>query len=63
MKMVCGCEKCGTLMVQEQKGIQCRCVCPNCGNHCDICIGFERPLSKGNWLSFWPTSAGEKADA
>ncbi len=22
--MVCGCEKCGTLMVQEQKGIQCR---------------------------------------
>ena len=44
--MVCGCKNCGTLMVQEQKGITCRCVCPACGDSCDMCIGFERPLSK-----------------
>ena len=43
--MVCGCEFCGTLMVQEQHGVEGRCVCPKCGASCDICLGFEHPLS------------------
>ncbi|MDL2224628.1 hypothetical protein LJC20_00245 [Eubacteriales bacterium OttesenSCG-928-M02] len=44
--MVCGCEQCSTLMVQDVKGEDSSCTCPACGFQCNICLGFRRPLSK-----------------
>lgn len=48
--MVCGCRQCGTLMVQEQKGLASRCICPACGEACDACLGTNSQLEKGESL-------------
>lgn len=36
--MRCSCILCGTYMVHSQRG-ESRCICPECGNTCDICMG------------------------
>ncbi len=44
--MRCTCQVCGTYMVQDEKGILSRCICPNCFAVCNACLGTEqRPLS------------------
>ena len=35
--MRCSCVKCGTYMVHDN--LRARCVCPECANTCDICVG------------------------
>lgn len=44
--MRCSCQKCGTYMVQDEKGFESRCICPECFNVCSACMGTEgSPLS------------------
>ena len=44
--MRCSCQKCGTYMVQDEKGILSRCICPECFETCSACLGTEqKPLS------------------
>ena len=44
--MRCTCQVCGTYMVQDEKGLFSRCICPNCFAVCNACLGTEqRPLS------------------
>lgn len=40
--MRCTCQKCGEYMVQDEKGIFSRCICPNCLNTCDACLGTRQ---------------------
>ncbi|HPF54340.1 MAG TPA: hypothetical protein P5116_04630 [Eubacteriales bacterium] len=43
--MRCSCQICGTYMVQDEKGTQSRCVCPECFNTCSLCMGTgNQPL-------------------
>ena len=44
--MVCGCQSCGTLMIQDEKGEDSKCICPHCGQSCVVCLGYERPRTK-----------------
>ena len=37
--MRCSCQRCGTYMVQEERGMESRCICPNCVNTCSACMG------------------------
>ncbi len=37
--MRCSCQRCGTYMVQDEKGIESRCICPECFFVCNACIG------------------------
>ncbi len=37
--MNCGCPLCGTLTIHEVRGMESRCVCPNCGWVCRDCLG------------------------
>ena len=39
--MRCSCQRCGTYMVQDEKGVQSRCICPECFFVCAACIGTE----------------------
>jgi hypothetical protein len=48
--LVCGCQECGALMVQDQKGIESACKCPACGNACDACLGTDSQIKKGEGL-------------
>jgi len=36
--MRCSCQRCGAYMVQDEKGVQSRCICPECFNVCSACI-------------------------
>jgi len=36
--MRCSCQRCGTYMVQDEKGVQSRCICPQCFFTCSACI-------------------------
>jgi len=40
--MQCGCPTCATLMAQVARGMDSRCICPNCGHECRDCMGGER---------------------
>lgn len=37
--MRCSCRICGTYMVQDEKGINSRCICPQCFATCSACMG------------------------
>ena len=37
--MRCTCQNCGTYMVQDEKGLSSRCICPNCFHTCNACMG------------------------
>lgn len=37
--MRCSCRVCGTYMVQDEKGIHSRCICPQCFATCSACMG------------------------
>ena len=39
--MRCSCQRCGTYMVQDEKGIESRCICPVCFFVCSACVGTE----------------------
>lgn len=44
--MRCSCQNCGTYMVQDEKGFQSRCICPECFTVCTACMGTAgKPLS------------------
>lgn len=36
--MRCSCQRCGTYMVQDEKGVQSRCICPQCFFTCSACV-------------------------
>lgn len=37
--MRCSCRVCGTYMVQDEKGLDSRCICPQCFSTCSACMG------------------------
>ena len=39
--MRCSCSRCGAYMVQDEKGVQSRCICPECFFTCSACISTE----------------------
>lgn len=45
--MRCMCQNCGEYMVQDEKGLFSRCICPNCLSTCNACMGTrQQPVSK-----------------
>lgn len=45
--MRCTCQGCGAYMVQEEKGLESRCVCPDCLLSCSACMGTaQQPVSR-----------------
>ena len=44
--MRCSCQRCGAYMVQDEKGIKSRCICPECFFTCSACVSTEggKPL-------------------
>lgn len=45
--MRCTCQSCGEYMVQDEKGLFSRCICPNCFQTCSACLGTQqKPLSR-----------------
>ena len=45
--MRCSCKKCGTYMVQAERGLRSGCCCPECFEFCSDCMGStETPVSK-----------------
>jgi len=40
--MRCSCQRCGTYMVQREKGLESQCVCPDCFATCSACMGTEQ---------------------
>ena len=47
--MRCTCQNCGTYMVQDEKGLESRCVCPECFNSCSACMGtIGEPIERGD---------------
>lgn len=39
--MRCGCSQCSAYMVQLENGLKSGCICPECGNFCDYCMGTQ----------------------
>ena len=37
--MCCTCQNCGEYMVQDEKGLSSRCICPQCFTTCSACMG------------------------
>lgn len=45
--MRCSCRVCGTYMVQDEKGLESRCICPDCFAVCSACMGtIGEPMDK-----------------
>lgn len=45
--MRCSCRVCGTYMVQDEKGLMSRCICPQCFSTCSACMGtIGEPLDR-----------------
>jgi len=38
----CSCQICGTYMIQDEKGLGSRCICPECFATCSACIGTRQ---------------------
>ena len=36
------CQRCGTYMVQQEHGLESRCICPQCFATCSACMGTEQ---------------------
>jgi hypothetical protein len=46
--MRCSCQNCGAYMVQDEKGLGSRCVCPECLHTCSACMGTpQSPVERG----------------
>ena len=44
--MRCTCQNCGAYMVQDEKGLESRCICPECFTTCSACMGTpQQPAS------------------
>ena len=41
--MRCSCPHCGLYMIQNERGLESRCVCPGCFHTCNACMGTEQP--------------------
>lgn len=51
--MRCTCQNCGEYMVQDEKGLFSRCVCPACLCTCNACLGTaQRPLTRDELDAF-----------
>ena len=49
--MRCACQSCGAYMVQEERGLKSRCICPECFCVCSACMGTaQEPLKPGAML-------------
>lgn len=46
--MRCSCQKCGEYMVQDEKGLESRCICPLCFETCSACMGTEQAPVAGD---------------
>ncbi len=47
MTMRCSCQNCGAYMVQDEKGLGSRCICPECFTTCSACMGTpQKPADK-----------------
>ncbi len=45
--MRCSCQNCGAYMVQDEKGLGSRCICPECFTTCNACMGTpQQPADK-----------------
>ena len=45
--MRCSCQVCGEYMVQDEKGLESRCICPVCFATCSACMGtVQSPLDR-----------------
>lgn len=40
--MRCMCQVCGEYMVQDEKGLDSRCICPQCFHTCSACMGTRQ---------------------
>ena len=40
--MRCSCQNCGAYMVQDEKGLGSRCICPECFLVCNACMGARQ---------------------
>ena len=61
--MRCSCQNCGTYMVQDEKGLQSRCICPQCFNTCNACMGTQQqPVQREGLalIAFLREQHGEK---
>ena len=45
--MRCSCSECGTYMVQQEKGAESCCICPQCLQTCNNCMGSGIKMQKG----------------
>lgn len=48
--MRCSCQNCGIYMVQDERGLESRCICPNCFATCAACMGTEQTPVDGDRL-------------
>ena len=48
--MRCSCKNCGTYMVQAESS-HLGCVCPDCGNRCNDCLGTDTVVSRDRLAS------------
>lgn len=39
--MRCSCQNCGEYMVQDEHGVDSRCICPVCFNTCSLCVNNQ----------------------
>lgn len=50
--MRCACQNCGEYMIQDEKGLFSRCICPICFITCSACMGTaQEPVSKSELQS------------
>lgn len=50
--MRCMCQVCGTYMVQDEKGLNSRCVCPTCLAVCNACMGASQEPASPDQLKW-----------
>ncbi|MBQ2662501.1 MAG: hypothetical protein IJF80_07610 [Clostridia bacterium] len=51
--MRCSCKRCGTYMVQAERGLNSGCCCPECFEFCSDCMGSrETPVSKDSLAGY-----------
>jgi len=50
--MRCSCQNCGAYMVQDEKGLGSRCICPECFTTCSACMGTRQKPMDSDSLRF-----------
>ena len=50
--MRCSCQNCGAYMVQDEKGLGSRCICPECFTVCSACMGTRQAPMEPDQLKF-----------